>query len=651
MAEKKFRVHFAPHDLETYAAGGTNLLEAARAAGVPIHASCGGVGVCGTCKVRIEKGQVESSRTRVLSEAEYDQGVRQACQTQILSDVDVFVPIESRLEQAVLAREKKQAAGIAPIGWRFKPPVSKLYLELPAPTIDDNTSDLSRLLREIRSSSTHGNLQVDFAVIRKLPEACRRDNWKVTVTLLTLSKDFNPGSGAEARIVDVEPGDTRAVNYALAIDVGTTTVCAQLLDLNRGEIAADNIVFNKQISYGADVISRIAYSQKPGGLLKLQREAVASINEVLAKLLDQSQIGRKDIALATLAGNTTMTQLLLGVNPKYVRLAPYTPALNFVPLLQASSLGIQVPESVYLVTFPAVSSYVGGDIVSGVIPAGFYQRNKLTFYMDIGTNGEIVIGNCDWMVTASCSAGPAFEGGGIKFGMVAVNGAIQDFEIDQLTLEPIIDTIGGEKPKGICGSGLINAIAGLLETGVIGQNGKFEAGLATDRVRRGEDGYEYVIAWAADTQIGKDIVLTEVDIDNLIRAKAAMYAGCHTLARSVGVQCRDFDHIILAGNFGNSVDIEKAITIGLLPDVPREKFIFIGNGSLSGARLAAFSSDLLEDALKVGRMMTNIELSDNLDFNHNYVAALFLPHTETEAFPSVKEKMDRLALSRRKGGT
>ncbi len=376
------------------------------------------------------------------------------------------------------------------------------------------------------------------------------------------------------RIINIEAGDTRNKHYALAIDVGTTTVCAQLLDLNRGKILADTIVFNKQISYGADVITRIAYTQKPGGLTKLQEVVVASINEVIDNLLANSHIDRKDIGHITVAGNTTMQQILLGLDPKYIRLAPYTPTANFLPLVKANSLGIKVAEYVYVYTFPSVSSYVGGDIVSGVIAAGVHQRKKLTFYMDIGTNGEIVIGNSDWMVTASCSAGPAFEGGGIKFGMVAMSGAIQDFSIDRITLEPTIKTIGDAKPKGICGSGLINTIAELLEAGVIGQNGKFNTNLHSPRIREGSDNYEYVLAWAPETQIGQDIVITEVDIDNLIRAKAAMYAGCHTLSRCVNINCSDFEQVILAGNFGNSLNIEKAITIGLLPDIPERQICF-----------------------------------------------------------------------------
>jgi len=298
-----------------------------------------------------------------------------------------------------------------------------------------------------------------------------------------------------------------------------------------------------------------------------------------------------------------------------------------------------VAKHVYLFTFPSVASYVGGDIVSGVVGVGLHQRKTLTLYMDIGTNGEVVVGNSDWMVTASCSAGPAFEGGGIKHGMIATSGAIQDFNIDPVTLEPTLHTIGGGKPRGICGSGLINTIAGLLEARVIGQNGKFNTDLKISRIREGDDGYEYVLSWAGETETGKDIVITEVDIDNLIRAKAAMYAGCQTLSKSVGFDLSDLEQVIIAGAFGSHIDIERSITIGLLPAMPRDRFIFVGNGSLTGARLTSFSTDLLDDARKVAMMMTNLELSERTDFMNNYVAALFLPHTHGEEFPSVIRRL------------
>ena len=645
LPNEKAKVHFDPDNIDIEVERGENLLQAAIAAGVRIYASCGGTGVCGTCKVVIEKGEVETTRTDKLSDDEYQQGVRQACQSRILTDLTVYLPIESRLEKAILAHEGKKVSEVLATGWRFRPPLSKLYVELQPPTSADNTSDLSRLLRGLKQQHNIRRMWVDFAILNKLPQALRDGDWKVTVSSLVTAVKGWEGDTRRSRVIKVEPGDTRERHYSLAFDIGTTTVCGQLLDLNRGKVIAESIDFNGQISYGDDVITRINYSQKPGGLKKLQQAVVATVNHVIDELLAQSKIDINDIGHTIIAGNTTMTQLLFGLNPKYIRLAPYTPTANFFPPIEASSLGIKVRKQVYAFVFPSVASYVGGDIVSGVVGTGIHQRKKLTFFLDIGTNGEIVIGNSDWMVTASCSAGPAFEGGGIRHGIVATSGAIENFNINPVNLEPEIGTIGNIKPKGICGSGLINIVAGLLEAGVIDQNGKFKHNLPTKRIRPGVDGYEYVLCRAPENQIGRDIVITEIDIENLMRAKAAMYAGCQTLSKSVGINCSDFEQVIIAGAFGSHLDIEKAITIGLLPDLPKDRFIFVGNGSLLGARLISFSTDLLDDARKVANMMTNFELSENADFMNNYTAAQFLPHTNADEFPEVSKRLGKLQKS------
>ena len=637
------KVHFEPDSVDIVVEQGANLLEAAIAAGVHINASCGGAGVCGTCKVLIETGEVESTRTEKLSDEEYERGLRQACQSRVITNLAVYVPIESKLERAVLSREAKKTSEVLATGWRFKPPLTKLFVELPPPTLADNTGDLSRLLRGLRQRYNLRNISVDFNVIKKLAKVLRDSHWKVTVTTLITAAKPRTKEWRRPRVINIEPGDTRGKHYSFAFDIGTTTVCGQLLDLSQGEVIAESIEYNGQISYGEDVITRIAYCQKRGGLKKLQQTVVATINEIIRELKAQSQVDVEHIGHIILAGNTTMTQILLGLDPKYIRLAPYIPVANFFPPVRANSLGIEVGKQVYLFTFPSVASYVGGDIVSGIVGAGVHQRKNLTLFMDVGTNGEIVVGNLDWMVTASCSAGPAFEGGGVKHGMIAANGAIEGFDINPSNFEPEIGTIGEVKPKGICGSGLINIVAELLKAGVIDQNGKFNTDLPTKRIRRGSDGYEYVLSWAPETKISKDIVITEVDIDNLTRAKAAMYAGCRTLVKSVGLTCSDLEQVIIAGAFGSHINIEKCITIGLLPDIPRDRFTFIGNGSLLGARLTSFSRDLLDDARRVARMMTNFELSENVDFMNNYIAALFLPHTNTDEFPSVSNKLTKLS--------
>ncbi len=649
---KKRRVHFDPDNVDIVVEEGASLLETAITAGVHINASCGGAGVCGTCKVLIKEGEVESTRTEKLSDEEYERGFRQACQSRVITDLEVFVPVESRLEVGALARErsadweisKKVAATSQKLEtlateWTFNPPISKLFLELTPPTLANNVSDLTRLLRGLKERYNLNNLSVDFNVVKKMARVLREGNWKVTVTTLVTEPKTGSNGERSSILTNIEPRDTRRRFYSLAFDIGTTAVRAQLIDLNRGKVQADGIQYNRQISYGGDVITRINYCKQPDGLTTLQQAVVGTMNELINDLLRQFRIKRENIYHIVVAGNTTMMQLLLGLEPEFLRLHPYVPTINIPPLVKANSLGLEVGEHVYLYALPSVASYVGADIVSGIIGTGVYQRRKLTLYVDIGTNGEIVVGNSDWMVSAACSAGPAFEGGGVKHGMIATQGAIEGFEVNPSNLEPTIEVIGNTKPKGICGSGLVNITAKLLEAGGIGQDGKFKTDLPTKRIREGVDGYEYVLCWAPETQINEDIVITEVDLDNLIRAKGAMYAGYKTLIKSVGLASADLEQVIIAGALGSHLDIENAIFIGLFPDIPRDRYIFIGNGSLLGARLTSFSTDMLDAGAKVAGMMTNFELSERTDFNNNYIAALFLPHTNITDFPSVKEKL------------
>ncbi len=627
-----YNVHFEPDNIDIAVESGTSLMEAAVAAGVHINASCGGAGVCGTCNVLIKSGDVESRRTDKISAADYEKGVRQSCQSEVLSDLVVEIPVESRLEKAVINREqsgiKSQTPAALVSGWDFNPPLKKLYLELSPPTMEDNSSDLSRLLRGIRQQYGFKDVSVEFNVVEKLADTLRQADWKVTASLFA-------DECSCCRLVNIESGDVRAKHYSLAFDIGTTAVRGQLLDLNRGSVLAQAIDYNRQISYGEDVISRIAWSQKTGGLKKLQDAVTATLNDMIKTLAGQAGIETGDICNVVIAANTVMVQLLLNIDPRHLRLAPYVPTAASPPVVKASSLGIGLADYVPLYTLPSVASYVGGDIVAGILGTGIYKDEAVTLYIDIGTNGEIVAGNSEWLATASCSAGPTFEGGGIKHGMIAASGAIEGFRINPADLEPVITVIDNAKPKGICGSGIINMTAEMLRSGIIGQNGKFNMDLPTDRLRHGDDGNEYVVARADETQTGKDIVFTEIDMDNLIRSKAAMFAGCQTLIKSMGSRCAELDRLIIAGTFGSSLDIENAITIGLLPDIPRDRYIFVGNGSLLGARLTSFSEELLRDGQKIAAMMTNIELSENTDFMANYMAAMFLPHTHAELFPSV----------------
>jgi uncharacterized 2Fe-2S/4Fe-4S cluster protein (DUF4445 family) len=334
-----------------------------------------------------------------------------------------------------------------------------------------------------------------------------------------------------------------------------------------------------------------------------------------------------------------MTQLLLQIDPRYIRRSPYVPASTLYPPFSALSIGIDLDEHVTALLFPEISSYVGGDIVAGVMGSGMYRSEELVLFMDIGTNAEIVIGNKDWLACAACSAGPAFEGGGVEFGMRAAKGAIEDFSVDPVTFEPMIVTIGNVRPKGICGSGLITMIAVMFENGVIDNRGKFDRSLETKRIRENNGVWEYVVVWKDETQIDRDIALSELDIDNLIRAKGAIYSGCMTLLEEVGLSVEMIEHIILAGGFGSYIDLERAMTIGLLPEIDPDRVTYIGNGSLLGARMSSLTNKIRQDVIEVTRRMTNFELSETPSYMNNYVAAMFIPHTEINKFPRLQKRM------------
>jgi uncharacterized 2Fe-2S/4Fe-4S cluster protein (DUF4445 family) len=648
----RYKLKFLPIDRLFLVEDGENILEAAMKAGIHINASCGGNSDCGRCRIKIIEGDAYSPVHPKISQKEYDAGIRLACMTTVHGDAVVEVPLESQVDRTVLER-RREAPHILSTSdieqlvkeWEADPAVFKKYVELPVPSIEDNISDLGRLTRELKKRYDIDDISVDFRVLKKLSSTLRDANWKATATVVLTKKGY--------KLIHVEPGNTENENYSIVIDIGTTTICGQLLDLvhcsvfkkvevlNERELCtlAESSDYNAQISYGEDVISRIMYSRKKGGLKRLQKVVVATINGIIRELLDISKINVSSISNLVFAGNTTMTHLVLGLDPKYIMLSPYTPVSTFIPPVRAIDLGVDVEEHAYVYIFPCVASYVGGDIVAGVLGSGIFQRDKVTLFMDIGTNGEIVLGNKDWLMCASCSAGPAFEGGGIKFGMRAGRGAIEQMRINPVTFEPMILTVGRKKPMGICGSGLIDIVAELIEAGLIDQNGKFKRTLPTKRVREGESGYEYVISYAPETQINKDIVVTEIDLDNLIRAKAAMYAGCKVLLDNVGLAFADIDMVIIAGGFGHYIDPEKAQVIGLLPELPLESFIFVGNGSLLGARLLSFSKRFLGEAERIARTMTNIELSDTHKFMDEFIAAMFLPHTDQHLFPKVMERL------------
>lgn len=641
-----YSIKFLPYNTSIKVDDNASLIRAAMEAGIHINASCGGSGVCGKCRVLIEQGKVEGGISEQLSPEDQEKGYRLACLSKVTSDLVVRIPVESEMDTSRLNvhagsrhTAKIMYSNIDELrqDGLFIPPVEKIYLELDPATAEDNQADVTRIINHLLFKHDEHRLTMNLDLIRKVPDIIRQGDFKVTATIMRpVRKD------GKNEIINIEPFDTSTRNFAIAVDIGTTTVYGQALDLQTGEVLAEHGEFNSQISYGEDVISRIIFAEKDDGLEILHQKVIEVINKIIDRIVKKANIEKHEVTTITLAGNSTMTQLLLKINPSYIRRDPYVPASIMYPPFQAKKIDLDLADHTIALIYPGVSSYVGGDIIAGIMASGMYRDSELTLYMDIGTNAEIAIGHKDWMVCTAASAGPAFEGGGVKFGMRATKGAIEDFSISPVTYEPMIITVGDKKAKGICGSGMITIAAKLLETGVIDSRGKFNQSLDTPRIRKTDDIWEYVIVYKENTQIDRDITITEPDLDNLIRAKGAMYSAALTLLEEIGLKINDIEKIILAGGFGSYIDLESAITIGLLPEIDPEKVTYLGNGSLLGCKINCLTNALRRDVGKVVNMMTSFEMAATPSYMDHYMAALFLPHTELNYFPKVKARLERL---------
>jgi len=481
-------------------------------------------------------------------------------------------------------------------------------------------------MRELKRRTEYQSFEISLRCLQGLANKLRDNSWKVTATIAR--------HGDLWRILQIEPGDTSDQNYGLALDVGTTTVVAQLVNLKSGNVLGVAGSHNLQSHYGEDVISRMVFAcSKEKGLNPLHEAVVKNINNMLKTLTKENGIDIRQIIAIVAAGNTTMSHLLLGLIPCSIRLDPYVPTAHVFPQIRAAELNIHINPEGILETVSDVASYVGGDIVAGVLACGIADRPEVKALIDVGTNGEIAIGNNDWMVCCSASAGPAFEGGGISCGMRATRGAIERIEINDGRV--MYRTIGKAKPRGICGSGLIDSIYELVRNKIIGQDGKFNLSNGNERIVEKDDEAAFIVAFSKETETGKDLAIKESDISNLIRSKGAVFAAIKSLIDYVGLSFNDIDTFFVAGGFGSYLDIPKAIAIGLLPDIDPIKMKFVGNSSLMGARMALLSTHAFERTIKIASRMTNIELSTYLPFMDEYVAALFLPHTDRKLFPSV----------------
>ena len=634
----KFTVTFLPDDKTVEVDSGSTLLLAAEKAGIIINSLCGGDGLCGECQLQVVSGNAmaEINAITFFSKYEIERGYVLACRTKVEDNLTVLIPPKSRAEQEqilldgaaitysepekpALHRRNREPA------FPFDPLVKKVYLELPPPTLEDNVSDIDRITRELNKVSIYDKFEISLSCLQNLTEKLRAHHWKVTVTFARRN-----GGG---RILEIEGGDTSDKNYGLAVDVGTTTVVVQLVDLKTGKLIGVKGSHNLQARFGEDVISRMIFACVRGSLEPVHQAVITNINHLAQALAAENNVELKDITAIVAAGNTTMSHFLLNMTPCAIRLEPYVPTTTVYPQVYARELGITINPEGILEVAPSIASYVGGDIVAGVLACGMADKPEIQCLIDVGTNGEIVIGNNEWLVCCSASAGPAFEGGGAKSGMRATKGAIEKIVIREghVTYE----TIGKARPRGICGSGLIETIYELVRNHIITPDGKFDTSQVGPRLVNENGELRYVIAFASETETGEAISISESEIANLIKSKGAVFAAIKSLVDYVGLSFEQLETIYVAGGFGSSLNIPKAIGIGLIPDIDVKRIIFIGNSSLTGARLSLTSINAFEHSLKIARRMTNIELSNYTPFMNEFIAALFLPHTDAKLFPSV----------------
>jgi uncharacterized 2Fe-2S/4Fe-4S cluster protein (DUF4445 family) len=615
---------------------GTLLSDAASQAGISINQPCGGQGRCGRCAVQVTQGDVRRRSTLRLSSEAIESGYALACQAIIEADAAILVPEQEKISRS-LTSDRIAAEVQVPSGYDFNwsQTIRRFNVRLAEPSMDDQTDDWSRLETAMRQQHKIENIAASISLLRKLGNILREGNWEINLIVEMI------GSNA-IKIIDIRSGISfDDPIYAAAIDIGTTTVSLWLVDLTDGKVRAQVAEYNDQIVRGEDVISRIIFSSKDKGAEELQSRVIGTINKLCETACKRINIQPSEVIKAVIAGNSTMIHLLLGIPAASIRLSPFITAINHPPKVSSHELGFNFSADAIIDCLPGVASYVGADISAGVLSSGQYIAEPITLFIDVGTNGEIVFGNRDWLVTCACSAGPAFEGAGVVDGMRATTGAIEEVWINTETYEPSIRVIGGAKPRGICGSGLISLIAEMFLTGVLDKAGNVNLTLPTKRAREGDHGGEYVVAWADETAHGKDVVITRVDVDNLLRAKAAIYAGFTVLAEQVGMTLDNVEQMFIGGSFGKYINIEKAIQIGLLPDMPWDKFHFLGNTAIKGAYMALLETTQRENITDIAKRMTYIELSADNTFYDAFTSALFLPHTDMHKFPSVEEALKR----------
>ena len=621
---------------------GDNLLELARRANVAIDAPCSGNGSCGKCRVKLIEGALETIQSRHITSDEYEAGWRLSCNSKVLGDCTVFVPdiasaYQSRMKTADLSSPKEIAifedakADLMDSGIAFTNRFRSVVVTMTPPTLEDTMPDNERLTWAIQEALGVEKVKIPFGVMVKLASTLREHDFSVCVK--------GELQGDTFLCMELCPPEDTAI-VGCAIDIGTTTVTMVLTDLQTGKLLAKGSSGNGQIRYGADVINRIIEQGRSGGKKKLQDAIIKeTLTPIIANLCKTADISARSILRLSIGANTTMNHLLLGVDAEPVRMEPYIPSFFGWEGLLAGDLKLPANPLAPVLIAPNIGSYVGGDITAGTLASNIWDKDEMSLFIDLGTNGELVFGNRDFLMSCACSAGPAFEGGDISCGMRATDGAVEACTIDNVTMEPTLSIIGEENQRcvGICGSGIIDIISELFRCGIINAKGLFVR--EGDRVRRDQHGMgRYVLADATESETGREVAINEVDIDNFIRAKGAIFSAIDTLLQSVDMTVDCIDKVYVAGGIGSGINMKNAVNIGMFPDVELEKFHYIGNSSLTGAYAMVMSDAANEKCAEVAANMTYLELSTYPGYMDSFVAACFLPHTDARLFPnSVQE--------------
>jgi len=629
--------------VETFAASGENLLEVARKTNVAIDAPCSGNASCGKCKVKLVDGQLESQITRHITEEEYADGWRLACISQVSADVEILVPdiasaYRGRMKVADLSSKdavavfEKAKNEMVEAGINLRNSLQTISITMDIPSLDDTMPDNERLMRALTKATGKERIVIPYSVMRKLPNVLRTSDFSIQCIIRT-AKD-------SIFVYDIFEKDVDVVIGGLAIDIGTTTVSALIINMENGAIIAKGSGGNGQVRYGADVINRIIESTKPGGINRLQDAVInETINPMIEQMCRSASFSPKNIYRMCVAANTTMNHLFAGIDADPLRMEPYIPTFFKTNSFYASDMGIAINPDAHIIIAPNIGSYVGGDITAGTLVSMIWNKPEFSLFIDLGTNGELVFGNFDFLMSCACSAGPAFEGGDISCGMRATDGAIEACEIDKDTMEPTFKIVGGkdEAPIGLCGSGIIDVISELYRCRIINPKGKFCR--EGERIRHDKYGIgSFVLAYKEEAGSVKDIEITEVDIDNFIRAKGAIFSAIRTMLSSLDFDITMVEEVYVAGGIGSGINMQNAVNIGMFPDISLEKFHYIGNSSLTGAYSMLLSTEAEKKTYEVSRNMTYMELSVVPSYMDEFVASCFIPHTDASMFPSVELK-------------